>query len=296
MWESDIAMSKGINHIVLTRFNLPTKGVESYVRAKEGWLRERIDLFDRYCVPSLAQQTCQDFRWIVYLDPASPTWLLDRIGAHAEGGLLAPVLRESVSTEDLLSDILQVVDRKEDVLVTTNVDNDDGVAVDFIQRIQAVQPESERVAIYLTEGLVRSSGGLYRLTYGRNAFNSVRESWADPVTSWSEWHTELGEKMPVVEIGGAPTWLQVVHGSNVSNRVKGRLVSPRPYLARFGTLLDGIPEPSRRDLAIDAVLRRPVRAVRDAGRAAAKRVIISLFGRTGLDRVKQMGARRGRAH
>ena len=45
-----------LDHVILTRFNLPTGGVEGIMRAREGWLRERIDLFERYCAPSVAAQ------------------------------------------------------------------------------------------------------------------------------------------------------------------------------------------------------------------------------------------------
>jgi N-acetylglucosaminyl-diphospho-decaprenol L-rhamnosyltransferase len=284
-------MSTGINHVVLTRFNLPSQGVESLIRAKEGWLRERVELFERYCLPSLVNQTTKDFRWIVYLDPESPDWLLDRMAVHARNGVLVPVLRESVSTSELLEDIRGVVAREEPVLITTNVDNDDGVAKDFLERIQAVPHQDGRVAVYVTEGLVRSSTRLYRLTYARNAFNSVRESWSEPVTSWSEWHTELGEKMPVIEIGRDPGWLQVIHGANVSNRVKGRLVSPAPYRDRFGSLLDDVPEPTLAALLADTLVRRPVRASRDALRTVVKTLVMRLSGREGLDQVKQLAAR-----
>jgi hypothetical protein len=268
--------------------------VESLVRAKEGWLQDRIELFERYCVPSVRAQTTQDFDWIVYLDPESPSWLRDRIAPLARDGILMPVFRESVTTSELVSDIRGVVTEQREVLLTTNLDNDDGLSADFVARLQAVTTTEPRVAIYVTNGLVRSPQGLFLYRYPRNAFTSVRETWDTPVTSWSEWHTMLGEQMPVVELGGEPGWLQVIHGTNVSNRVRGRLVSPAPYRRAFGARLDGVPVPTAADRARDLLVGRPGRLARESSRAAAKGLIMRFLGRDGLDRVKVAWASRRR--
>lgn len=279
-------MRTGVNHILLTRFNLPSAGVESLIRAKEGWLRERIDLFERYCLPSVAAQTNQNFKWIVYFDPASPEWLKSRIAGYVETGMFTPIFRESVSREEMIGDIGGEIEHKREVLITTNLDNDDGIAIDFIDRVQSVSTRFERVAIYVANGLIRRSDRVYLHRYARNAFNSVRETWTSPVTSWSAWHTELGDRMPVIEVDGPPGWLQVVHGSNVSNRVKGRLVSPLRFRAQFGPLLDGVVEPRKSDLAVDRLISLPARFVRESGRAAAKRAVLGILGREGLGSVK----------
>ncbi len=44
-----------VDHVLLTRFNLPTPGVEGLIRAREGWLQDRIELFELYCAPSVAK-------------------------------------------------------------------------------------------------------------------------------------------------------------------------------------------------------------------------------------------------
>lgn len=271
-------MVPGLDHVILTRFNLPTGGVEGLVRAREGWLRERIDLFERYCAPSVAAQQGVDVTWIVYLDPASPGWLLDRMAPYAERGLLHPVLREVVGVAELREDIAAVVGTPGDVLLTTNLDNDDGLAVDFCARLAAVATDEARVALYATRGLVLSDDGLFLLRDRRNAFCSVRENWDDPVTSWSEYHNELHRVMPVVEIDGPPAWLQVVHGGNVSNRVRGRLVDPAGHRSAFAVPLD-VREPARRDLLVDRAVRAPARRLRDGSRAATRRAGLRVLGK-----------------
>ena len=78
-------MKPSIDHVILTRFNLPTAGVESLVRAQEGWLRDRQVLFEKYCLPSVKFQTRQDFSWIVYFDTQSPVAEGTHIGVECFG-------------------------------------------------------------------------------------------------------------------------------------------------------------------------------------------------------------------
>lgn len=274
-----------VDHVILTRFNLPTGGVEGLVRAREGWLRERIDLFERYCAPSVAAQVEVDVSWIVYLDPASPQWLLDRIAPYAESGLLRPVLRESVGVAELREDVAAAVPHPGDLLLTTNLDNDDGIARDFCARLAAVPVDLRRTALYVTNGLVLAQDGLFLLRDRHNAFCSVREPWDEPVTSWSEYHNELHKVMPVVELGGEPGWLQVVHDGNVSNRVRGRRVSPTRHRPAFAVPLDG-PEPTRREIVVDRVARGPLRVVRDRGRMLLRTVALRVLGKERYSQVK----------
>ena len=201
----------------------------------------------------------------MYLDPDSPQWLLALMEEHRSSGVLTPLLRCRVPAEDLRADLAAAVGRlASDVIVTTNLDNDDGLARDYVQRLPAVRTDPARpTAIYLTEGVVKCvDGRLYAHRDRYNAFCSVRESAAEPVTCWSDWHNLLPLSMPVVEVGGSPGWLQTVHGRNVSNRVRGRRIPATGLAASFGPLLDDLPEPSARDLARDRLLGRPGRAAR----------------------------------
>ncbi len=265
-----------VDHVLLTRFNLPSLGVEQVIRAREGWLRQRVELFDRYCLPSVVAQQGERPRWLVYLDPESPQWLVDRMLAHQAAGVLVPVLRESVPRDALVADLRTVVPDPGSALVTTNLDNDDGLAPDFSVRVRAVGGKHPRCAIYLSHGLIATEDSLYLRTDRDNAFCSVRETWDEPVTAWSSYHNELGRHMPVVRLGGDPGWLQVVHDRNVSNRVRGRLVRPGRYPGFVGLALD---DPSLDEVLRDRVLRMPLRAARDLGRGGARRLALRLLGK-----------------
>jgi len=282
-------MRADVDHILLTRFNLPSIGHESLVRAQENWLKNRVVLFERYCLPSVAAQTCRRFMWIIYFDPHSPAWLLDWVHGHERQGHFNAHFREEVPRKDLLSDIRAVVGHHRSAeLLTTNLDNDDGLASDFVARTQGAARVGDRTAIYIGDGLIRCGDMLYRHVDQHNAFCSVRESWDAPVTCWADWHNLLPGQMPAVVLRGKPGWLQVVHGANVSNRVRGRRTYPAQYREAFSGLLDDLPEPPLRQIARDALVSVPGRAIRESGRATTKAVISKVAGKRGLDRVKVM--------
>lgn len=279
-----------VDCVLLTRFDLPSGGDEQVVRAQEGWLRNRWELFERYCVPSVVGQTDRALTWIAYFDPLGPEWLAARVAPLAAGGVLHPVRREQVSTADLLADIAECVGpERGSTLTTTNLDNDDALAADFVARLRAVAGRTApaRTAVYFEDGLIRSAGRLYVRRDPTNAFCSVAEPWEGAVTCWTDWHNRLADHMPVHGERGAPAWLQVVHGQNVSNRVRGRLTAPVGHRARFPGMLDDLDDPGRGALARDALVDRPARAARDAGVRAAKRAVQAVAGDDGWTRAKQ---------
>jgi hypothetical protein len=59
-------------HYLVTRFNVP---VDNWNRDKTGqptldgtWMKHRLALFNRYCVPTISGQTEKNFHWIIYCD------------------------------------------------------------------------------------------------------------------------------------------------------------------------------------------------------------------------------------
>lgn len=141
-----------MDHAILTSFNLPSAGPASVIRADAGWLRQRVELFERYCLPSVRSQTSAAFGWIVYFDPESPGWLRERIDDWSTDGTVVPLFRPVVSNAELLSDIEAHLRRNDAWLITTNLDNDDALAADFVERVQTAPRTDGRCAVYLSQG------------------------------------------------------------------------------------------------------------------------------------------------
>jgi hypothetical protein len=274
------------DQVLLTRFNLPSAGYESLVRSKSGWLENRVQLFERYCLPSVRAQTQTDFSWLVYFDPQSPAWLRRKIEEWEGSSRLRACFRSAVSSDQLLEDIGRVSGSRGERLLTTNLDNDDALSVDFIARVRNVDPDSAATVIYVPSGLIARGEALYRRTDRSNAFCTVSAPWERPQTCWADWHNRLALTMPARLERGGPGWLQVVHGGNVSNRVHGVLASPAAYASSFPGLLDGLREPSVAHSLLDRSLGQPSRVLREFGRRIAKEAIVAAGGRSALDRVR----------
>ena len=76
-----------------------------------------------------------------------------------------------------------------------------------------------------------------------------------------------------------------MHGANVSNRVRGRLVAPSKHRSAFAVPLD-VREPGTRELLVDRTLGAPGRHVRDHSRALARRAGLQLLGKEGYASAK----------
>ncbi|ACZ31708.1 hypothetical protein Xcel_2694 [Xylanimonas cellulosilytica DSM 15894] len=285
-------LKTAIDHVLVTRFNLPSPGPESLIRAQDGWLAERIELFETYTVPSVRHQTVRDFRWIVYLDPQSPAWLVERLAPLVDDGLITPIYTEHATWENVRDDARAVTGGAGSILITTNLDNDDALATDFVERLQQRATPGRREALYLGYGLIVHGDRVYLRRDPHNAFCSVAEPWDGALTAWRDWHIGLSDHMPAETLDGPPAWLQVVHGKNVSNRVRGRLVDPSRYRDSFAGLLDGVPRPSRRVLLRETALARPAREGRELVRSAGKAVVLRVVGKDGLQTLRGWLARR----
>lgn len=258
-------MTSPTPHVFLTRFNLPANRVEQAIFSPE-WLDERMRLFEAYTVPSVRAQVLTGVSWVVYLDAQStPQWLRVRM-VELQGELpLHPIyLDRALDREAIRAHVMKVSQRETGLVSTSNLDNDDGLATDFVQRLRESLPEEAPAALYLTRGLILSGDRVYQRQDRNNAFGAVVDDISTPgfISCWATPHNELESLMPVVRVEGAPAWLQVVHGRNVSNRVGGRLTSPRGQAARFPGLIDDLPDLSRQDKVRDLVVQ-PVRLARD---------------------------------
>lgn len=275
-----------IDHVLLTRFNLPSKGLESFVRASYGWTEQRVRLFEQFCLPSVIAQTDRRFRWIVYFDPDSPEWLKEWIDSASRDGNFTPKFRVQVTNAQKLEDIASQFDTRHEELLTTNLDNDDALAVDFVERLHSEEPPAARTAYYFPNGLIRSGAKVYTHRDPANAFVSIRETWDSPITCWGEIHHAFPRHLAVRHIGGGPGWMQVVHGRNVSNKIRGRLVDPEAYRYCFDDLLDDLAPPAAVELAFDRVLAFPARVGRDAVLRTVRIALVASMGHSRVDRLK----------
>ncbi len=63
-------------HFIITRFNLRQENWDTTKNKtqinSEFWIKNRFELFDKYCFPTVKAQTNQNFKWLVFFDVQTP--------------------------------------------------------------------------------------------------------------------------------------------------------------------------------------------------------------------------------
>ncbi|MDE3078461.1 MAG: hypothetical protein KGI94_00345 [Paracoccaceae bacterium] len=269
-------MARDFEHVVMTRFNLATPGREHVLRNRAGWLEERFDLFERYCLPSIAAQSVTDFHWIIYFDEATPDAFRQRIERCRKVAPFVPYYTGPLETFDLPRTLHETFGFRPDHLLTTRLDNDDALAIDYVARVQAeVRRQGLRLGGYnVLNGFILAHGALYQIAHRSNAFFSFLAPYEENVTTAASIkHMELAKHAPVIQIDGPGGWLQVVHGGNVSNKIRGTRVSPEAAAGRFPEGLTAGLKPIGPLLrAFENAVPGAIRGARDAALALRRRL------------------------
>lgn len=215
------------SHVILTQFNL-----KGYDRNHSGldidWLTSRFQLFEKFCFPSMRKQSNQDFKWIVYFDSQTPQVFKDKISEYATWENFIPIyLPDPLTAEFNKQTILENIPEDCSYLISTLLDNDDGLCQDFVQQVQANFDAQEREFISFVNGhVLHTDGRLYAFKYLNNPFASLIEKIQarDPsgfITVLCAPHTHLSKMGPMRAVKTDFSWLQVVHSRNLLNKIRG---------------------------------------------------------------------------
>lgn len=254
-----------MKHFVLTRFNIASPGRETPIRNSPGWLERRFELFESYCLPSMSAQDCSDYHWLIYFDEHTPRQFVERIDAARQIASFEPIFVGSFIAQRARDDIAARMDPEEERLLTTRLDNDDAVSRDFLSRLRNhANAVPDGTIMNFPVGIALRNGKLYTARDESNPFTSLVERTAEARTIWAAPHTELMATFPIVQIEAPPAWLQVVHGENVTNRIKGHRIRDQQVMARFalgqGVYLAPTTMP---EVMVDMLWLFPLRRIRE---------------------------------
>lgn len=269
---------QALAHVVFTRFNLATPGRESGLRNAPGWLEGRFDLFERYCLPTMAAQTTRDFAWLILFDEHTPDWARERVArAQAvcpftalyiglfDGSGWGRMAREAIGEP-----------QPGRLFITSNLDNDDGLAANYLERVQACARATwrgETFAVNAPWGLVLANRRVYLHHHPKAAFTNMVEADAPVLQTTKAYrHMDLPRYLPVVQLDNAPGWLQVIHETNVSNKVRGYVIDKPCETAFPASVFADVENPAWHEKLIDNRIKAPARLLRDQAFALARRI------------------------
>jgi hypothetical protein len=229
-----------IQHVVLTRFNLPIKDFATdrsgQTTLTKEWLEHRIRLFRDVCVPSMAAQTCRHFRWFLLIDAAGAEPLRQRLEAMLDG--IDAVILEAVKPWTWRKGFRQALMPLPQRLLVTRLDNDDALHPDYVRRAQEVLlPYAKEPPNFLTlplvlnfhRGMCWDGEQFLHMAYPQNAFATwlVDRSETDPAgfapLPLDVSHVKVAERFSLIDLyQPEPMWVQFIHQRNVSNNAWGK--------------------------------------------------------------------------
>ena len=249
-------------HYIITRFNLrlwahDKRGRETQTQE---WLEERFRLFEAYCLPSVARQTESHFVWLVLFDSETPVKYIERIRHYQKICPQFTPIRvrpeHSLRFVEVIQNVVShyVAEKRKEApdetrLLTTYLDNDDALRLDFVERVQAVAERmSANTFISFVNGLqyYTELEIATHIRYRNNHFVSFVEEvcpeklHVKTVYGYgSHYYIDTYKKCKCqYEKTDRPMWMEVVHTNNVDNDVlmtrSIRLVTCRDSLKDFG--------------------------------------------------------------
>ncbi len=218
-----MSRSQDFTHLILTRFNTAIGFAPSAKGLDEEWLEARLLLFERYCLPSVALQRGATFRWLVFCDAASPQWFKERMSSY--GPLVSPLYIDGPATDEVIARSVAATGLvSSPYLITTRLDNDDAIGKDHLRLVQLEFKRQDREFLLFPFGLQFYRGRLYNCYWKSNPFLSLveRVKGEGPFTTvMCVEHNRVRTAGKVRSIISAPQWLQVIHGSNLLNTLRG---------------------------------------------------------------------------
>lgn len=217
-----------MKHFLITRFNIKS---QNWQHTKSGaltnsdtWLKQRFSLFETYCLPSVKNQSNQSFKWVIIFDIDTPETYLNRIKKLTTSNAnIKILLTKSFETlkVDLINFIKNELTQNNQFIITTRIDNDDMIHLDFVNHIQNSFIKKHKTLIDLTTGYQltisknKFDARLYTLNY--NPFLSLIENSNQFETIMSKNHEHWKTIPNRIIFNKSPLWIQLIHSENLVN-------------------------------------------------------------------------------
>lgn len=223
-----------MKHFLGTRFNLKVPDWKTTKNGTtvldEAYLHNRFELFEKYCFPSVENQSCQDFIWFVFFDIDTPEKYKNRVDQlKLKYTNFRPVFIDGI--QNLQGQFIETVkghiDKTDTYIITTRMDNDDLIHKDFIGTIQSLYQPVDGNVIDIQNGfqvtLKPDNSEIRNYAHPFNAFVSVIESVENITTIYSKMHYDWQHAPKVISYKSRKLWVELVHESNKVNHTMSNL-------------------------------------------------------------------------
>ena len=189
----------------------------------DAFLTERFRLFEKYTIPSIQNQTNQNFVWCVLFSGTTPQKFRKKIEGYTKSiSNFVPLYIDDAVEQPYRQVIADFLDQKEkEWIITTRCDNDDLLDRDFIEEIQKNAEPGEEMVLAYPEGYQyeEKSKILRKYHFPTNHFTTLVSNSGKIIYDIK--HMEVYESYKVENISTRPMWVEVIHGGNVYNCMGG---------------------------------------------------------------------------
>lgn len=235
------------DHFLITRFNVKLSIWEVTHSGKEvrtnEWMEHRFNLFEKFTLPSVLNQTNNNFRWLIYFDKNTSEKYRKKallLEQHHFNISVYFITGMDVFLPEIISAINNLRDYKNNFLITTRLDNDDLIHKNFIKTIQESFIPENGTLIDLRRGyqlnLQNNKITIRHFFQHYSCFLSLIEDVSSFKTVFSRRIEDWTMEKKILIHDFAPLFIESVHGENLVNSPRSYM----PYLLRFSATDFGI--------------------------------------------------------
>jgi hypothetical protein len=188
-------MEGKFTHYLVTRFNVRIDGygpefIDPAVRTAT-WEQERLPLFEHFCAPTVSAQRSSNFTWLIYCDASTDPDIIYQIRRIVHAVPAVELLFVDHYTDMIAHLKHRCAEARTPFVITSRLDNDDGLGRDYIFKVQEHFEPSGNVVINLSGGVIYNmEAGL--LTHLHQSLNNSFISLIEEVQSADELITVYG--------------------------------------------------------------------------------------------------------
>ena len=231
--------------------NVPVKNWEKDKAGNQvldqAWLEARMLIFNKYCVPTIANQLEKNFIWLIYCDVNTPPGYLSAI-RQAVSEISSATIRLVREFDHLMIDLRQLLaEDQSPYVISSRMDNDDGLGKEYIRSVQEAFAFQDNTLLNFLHGIMYDFEN-HIMTEVRNAslnhFTSLIESKsrdAEYLTVLGFSHTQPPTQIVVQNLHTPKAWLKIIHGRNMNSRTKGKPIARNETLPYFNLVKKDVP-------------------------------------------------------
>jgi len=222
------------NHVLITHFNL--EGIKEFPDLYSGtpsWMEYRLEIFEKYTIPSLVNQTDSDFHLLMFCHTNTPSPHREKLLEFESKYKFIKLMWDQTHFTGLGGDIpsfynsiksayLEVRNNNSDEIICSKIGTDDLIDTRFNEVIK--NTTNTHQALNLARGLywdINENKFIYSY-FPSGPFISVKST----LTDFKGDMREFSHHDVISEAGGAvidtdyPLWIQLIHGNNVWNTLE----------------------------------------------------------------------------